>query len=141
MPEQKPPLDQESVENGPRELKPRYHAVMFPIKPGSAESVERVFANSPRPEPVIRNAEGQQIGLLISTTVFLRDDAAVRVMEFEGELGDVIRHLATQPDVHETNNQLAPFLVEERDMTTLEGTQAYFRRASMRCVLRRRYDE
>jgi len=114
---------------------------MFPIKPGTADQVERVFANSPRPEPVIRNDAGEQIGLLISTTVFVRDDAAVRVMEFEGELGDVIQHLVKLGDVHETHRQLEPFLVEERDMTTLEGGQAFFRKASMRCVLRRRYDE
>lgn len=138
---QKPPLDPQSVGEGPRVLNPRYHAVMFPIKPGTADQVERVFANSPRPEPVIRNDAGEQIGLLISTTVFVRDDAAVRVMEFEGELGDVIQHLVKLGDVHETHRQLEPFLVEERDMTTLEGGQAFFRKASMRCVLRRRYDE
>src|SRR5687767_13962060 len=76
-------------------------AVMFRIRPGTATDVERLFAESARPEPVVRDAAGEQIGLLVSTMVFVGEEAVVRVMEFEGELPDIVRHLASQAEVRD----------------------------------------
>lgn len=114
---------------------------MFDIRPGSAAAVERIFADSARPDPVVRGQNGERIGLLVSTMVFVGERSVVRVMEYEGELPDVVRHLAAQPEVREVERRIEPYLLEPRDMSTPEGAREYFRRAGMRCVLRRRHDD
>ncbi|MFD9893568.1 SchA/CurD-like domain-containing protein [Amycolatopsis sp. NPDC059027] len=116
-------------------------ALTWNVKPGTEETVVRLFERSGRPDHVVRDGDGKVVGLLKRTSVFMRQNTVVRVIEFDGEFIDVARHMGRQREVRELERQLDPYLEAERDMSTPEKTAAFFAAASMRCVLSRRHDE
>ncbi|MEU5264156.1 SchA/CurD-like domain-containing protein [Amycolatopsis sp. NPDC021455] len=116
-------------------------ALTWNVREGTEAEVIRLFERSGRPDHVVRDDEGNVVGLLKRTSVFMRRNTVVRVIEFDGEFLDVAKHMGRQREVRDLERQLDPYLEQERDMSTPEKTAAFFASASMRCVLSRRHDE
>jgi SchA/CurD like domain len=118
-----------------------WHAVCYPIKPGSEDMVKELFRAGGRPETQIKDADGAVVGRLVSTMVFVGREKAVRLIEFEGTLATIIAHLATQPQGREFQRRLSPHLAVPRDMDGAGSAREFFRRATLECVLVRRHDQ
>jgi len=119
---------------------PDYWALMWKVKPGSEEAVAKLFENYGRPDYIIRDAEGNETGRLLSTWVFMKDNTIVRVVEIEGaSLPEVAVHMGKQPAIKELEEKLDEHLLEPRDMSTPEGARKFFMESSMRCLLARRH--
>lgn len=115
-----------------------WHALHYPIKPGSEEAVKELFRTSGRPQFEITGPDGQVVGRLLATMAFVGEGAAIRVIEVEGPLPIVAAHMSRQPEVREFERQLEEYLTEGRDMLSPEGARAFFRKAGMENVLHRR---
>lgn len=112
-------------------------AISYGIKPGHDEEIAEIFslknfkrANS----PIIRDDAGHVVGKIVGTGLFLRGDTMVRIIQFDGELDAVARHMAAQKGVHEAERKIAPYLTVSRDTRTVEGFLRYFRNSTMRCL-------
>jgi hypothetical protein len=118
-----------------------WHALIYPIKPGSAEIVKELFRTSGRPDFDVKDENGNVVGRLLATMAFVGTDAAIRVIEVDGPLPLVAAHMSRQPEVREFERQLEEHLSEPRDMVSPEGARAFFQRAGMENVLNRRAPE
>jgi hypothetical protein len=114
---------------------------MWNVRPGTEQAVEELFRNYGRPDHVVRADDGSELGRLLGTQVFMKDNTVVRVMEFEGDRQAIFRHLQQQPAVRELERKLDEYLETPRDMSTPEGAQKFFRAAGMRCLLARRHED
>ncbi len=121
---------------------PDFYALMWDVKPGSEESVAKLFENYGKPDYVIRDQDGNEKGRLLSTLVFMKDTTVVRVMEIEGvSLPEAAAHMGKQPAVKELEEQLDEHLATPRDMSNPQGAAKFFMESSMRTLLARRSDE
>ncbi|WP_422733955.1 SchA/CurD-like domain-containing protein [Micromonospora sp. WMMD558] len=112
-----------------------YAAITYRVKPGHEDEIAEIFANFRRVDsPVLRDEDGTEVGELLGTAVFIRDDLMVRVIHYQGDFAAIGRHMAKQQGVHSLESKLAPYLAEQRDTKTTEGFQTYFRNATMRCI-------
>ena len=118
-----------------------WHALYYPLKPGSEEKVKELFRLSGRPESAIRGEDGREVGRLLATMVFVGREMAVRVIEVEGPLGLVAAHMSRQEAVRALERELEEYLSLPRDMLTPQGAREFFRSASMECVLTRRHGD
>ena len=105
------------------------HALTFPVRPGTEPQVEQILSAYPRPQTEI--GDGAR---LLGTTVFLWGARVVRMMDVEGPLPLVMRHLATQPAIRATEEALNPLLAEPRDLSDPGAAAAFFQRAMMRRI-------
>jgi SchA/CurD like domain len=114
-------------------------ALRYDLKPGSEDAVKRIFEESGHPDPDVRDDDGNVIGKLIITLVFLGPELAVRVMEMEGtDFRAVAKHIGRQPEVAEFEKAIEPHLAVARDLSTPEGSQKFFRDAALHNILTRR---
>ncbi|MGW4160634.1 SchA/CurD-like domain-containing protein [Streptomyces sp. NPDC004788] len=112
-----------------------FAAITYDIKPGCEAELAEIFGSFRRVKSDrVRDAGGQDAGRILATAVFLRDDTLVRVIEYEGDLDAVARHMASQPGVREVERKLKPYLTRPRDTDTVEGFVATFRRSLLRTV-------
>ena len=112
-----------------------YAAITYRVKPGHEDAIADIFANFQRVDtPEFRDGGGEQAGRLLGTAVFIKDDLMVRIIHYEGDIGALARHMAGQRGVHLVEQQLSPYLAQQRDTSTPEGFAEYFRNATMRCV-------
>jgi hypothetical protein len=116
-------------------------ALMWNVKPGTEQEVEELFRDYGTPEHVVRDEDGSERGRLIGTQIFMRGNTVVRVMEFEGDRRELIRHLQQQPVIRELESKLDGYLETPRDMSSREGAEKFFRESAMRCVLARRHED
>ena len=112
-------------------------ALFFALKPGHEEAVEELFKNSGRPEHEVKDESGAAVGKLLRTLVFVGQEKACRVIEIEGDIMAVSRHMAQQQEVVELEAQLEEHLAQPRDMTSPQGAMEFFMKAGMRCVIDR----
>lgn len=119
----------------------QHMALMWTVRPGSQEAVEEAFRNYGRPDHDVRDRDGNVVGRLLATQVFMKDNTVVRVIEVDGDLGAVARHMGQQPAIRKLEAELDRYLEEPRDMSTPQGARAFFQRTSMRCVVARRHDD
>jgi hypothetical protein len=117
-----------------------WHALHYPLKPGSEPAVAELFRSSGRPSFDVTDERGQVVGRLLGTMVFVGRGTAVRILEVEGPLPLVAAHMSRQEEVRRFERELEQHLAEPRDMTTPDGAREFFRRAGMECVLDRRHD-
>ena len=115
-----------------------WHALQYPIKPGSEEAVKELFRTSGRPNFEITSPDGKVVGRLLATMAFVGEGIAIRVIEVDGPLPLVAAHMSRQPEVKEFERQLEEHLSEGRDMLSPEGARAFFQKAGMENVLNRR---
>jgi hypothetical protein len=114
-----------------------YLALTFDIKPGSEHVVERLFAEYGHPDHTVVDEYGTPVGRLLATTVFLKDQTLVRVVEYEGEFLDVARHMSRQPAIISLEAALEEHLAQPRDMSSPEGAARFFANSSMKCLTSR----
>jgi hypothetical protein len=107
-------------------------AVMFRIKPGSQEKVAELLAGYRPPEWTA--PDGTR---LLSTSVFMKDDLVVRLIELDGNLPGLMAHLAAQPTIRRVERDLAEHLVQQRDMSSPESARDFFLTAMMTHVTTR----
>lgn len=118
-----------------------WHALFYPLKAGSEETVKELFRRSERPEFDVRDETGNVVGRLLGTMAFVGKEMAVRVIEIDGTLPEVAAHMSRQPEVREFEQQLEQHLTRPRDMRTPEGARRFFRESALECVLSRRHDQ
>jgi hypothetical protein len=118
----------------------QFFALIWKVKPGSEPAVRELFAGYGRPDPVVKDAEGNVKGRLVGTQVFMKDNTVVRVMEIEGSFPDVAAHLSRQPAIRELESQLDAHLETPRDMSDPAGARKFFMNAMMDCLVARRED-
>jgi hypothetical protein len=118
-----------------------WHALFYPLRPGSEDTVKELFRTSGRPEFEVRDEAGAPVGRLMGTMAFVGREMAVRVIEVEGPLPLVAAHMSRQPTVRAFERELEGHLSQPRDMTTPAGAREFFRSAALECVLSRRHDE
>ena len=112
-----------------------YAAITYRVKPGHEDEIAEIFASFQRVDtPDFSGDDGQRAGRLLGTAVFVKDDVMVRVIHYEGDLGALAGHMAGQRGVHLIEQQLAPYLAQQRDTSTPQEFAKYFRNATMRCV-------
>jgi SchA/CurD like domain len=112
-----------------------FAAITYRVQPGQEDAIAKIFAGFKRVDtPVLRDAHGDVAGRLLGTAVFIKEDAMVRVIHYEGDFSAVAGHMARQRGVHLVEEKLAPYLANQRDISTPEGFKAYFRDAVMRCI-------
>jgi len=104
----------------------------FAVRPGTEQEARRILSEYPRPETEI-----DQETRLLGTSVFFWRNQVIRVMDVEGALPTVMRHLAAQPAIRQTEQALNPLLVEPRDLDDPAGARAFFARAMMKRVVHR----
>ncbi|MFD5089253.1 SchA/CurD-like domain-containing protein [Amycolatopsis thailandensis] len=109
-------------------------AVMFRIRPGTEDAVRELLANYPPPNRV--TPAGTR---LLSTSVFMKDGLVVRMIEIEGNLPDLVRHISAEPNIQEVERELDKYLVDSdrRDASTPDGAREFFRRAMMEHITTR----
>jgi hypothetical protein len=112
-----------------------FAAITFKIRPGTESQVVEIFRHFKRASsPIVRNENGEEVGWILGTALFLKDDTIVRVIQYEGELEDVAHYMSTQEGVREAEAKLNEFLVKPRDSSTLEGFMEFFHDCSMRSI-------
>jgi hypothetical protein len=114
---------------------------MWTVRPGTEEQVKEIFRNYGRPDPIVRDKDGNVTGKLLGTQVFIKGNVVVRVMEVEGSLAAVSSHLGRQPAVQEVEAKLDEVIEDPRDMSTQEGATKFFMDKSMECLVARKMDE
>lgn len=113
-------------------------ALLYKMKPGVQEEVTKLFQESGRPDHEVRDEEGNVVGRLLTTLVFVGADAAVRVIEVDGDVRIVAGHISRQPEVKDFEGKVEQYLAEPRDLSNPEGARAFFQRSGMQNVLIRR---
>ncbi|MEV4113918.1 SchA/CurD-like domain-containing protein [Nonomuraea sp. NPDC049695] len=110
-------------------------AIMFRIKPGTEEQVRALLANYSAPAYVA--ADGTR---MVSTSVFMKDQIVVRMIEIDGNVPSLMAHLAQDPNIQHVESELDNYVVEEdrRDASTPEGARDFFLRMGMDHVTTRR---
>ena len=119
-----------------------YYALMWDIKPGSQDAV-RELASYGRPDHTIRDDDGNEVGTLLSTLVFMKDNHVIRVVETTDgvPLPVLARHMGRQPAIREPEDALDEHVAEPRDMSTAEGAREFFIKSIMELLAARRHDE
>jgi hypothetical protein len=107
------------------------YALTFPVRPGTEPDVQQILSGYPRPQTEI--GDGAR---LLGTTVFMWGARVIRMMDVEGPLPLVMRHLAAQPAIRATEEALNPLLAEPRDLSDPRAAAAFFQRAMMRQITR-----
>jgi hypothetical protein len=112
-----------------------YAAITYDVKPGHEDEIAEIFAGFQRVDtPDMTDENGDQVGRLLGTAVFIKDEIMVRVIHYEGDFAAIGKHMATQKGVHLLEARLAPYLKRQRDTGTAESFGQYFRNAGMRCI-------
>lgn len=113
-----------------------YAALSYKVKSGFEEEIAAVFSpeNFARVDsPFLRDENGEEIGCLVCTGLFLHNDTIVRVIQHVGgAVTDIRRHMSVQPGIRAAEEQLAPYLLYPRDTSTPAGFAAHFDRSLMR---------
>lgn len=120
-----------------------YYALMWDIKPGTEDQVRELFHNYGRPDHTIRDEDGNEVGTLLSTQVFMKGTTVVRVVETTDgvSLPVVGQHMGRQPAIRELEDKLDDLVAVPRDMSTSEGARDFFIKSFMELLVARRHDE
>jgi len=117
-------------------------ALYWTIKPGSEDAVRELFKNYGRPDPIVKDADGNPTGAkLLGTQVYMKGNVVIRAMEIEGTIPEVAAHLGRQPAIQELEKQLDQYLEEPRDMSDPEAARKFFMRTMMETLLSRSHDD
>jgi hypothetical protein len=121
----------------------QYWALMWDIKPGSQDAVRQVFKEYGRPDHTVRDEEGNDVGTLLSTQVFMKGNTVVRVVETTDDVPLPVlgQHMGRQPAIRELEDKLDELVAEPRDMSTSEGAREFFMKSTMELLVTRRHDE
>ena len=87
-----------------------WSGLIYPLKPGSEDTVASIFAGSGRPNHDVLDDDGNVVGRLLRTLVFVGPELAIRVIEVEGDLRTVSRHMSRQPQVRAFEREIEQHL-------------------------------
>lgn len=102
------------------------HAITFTVKPGSEAAVAGILADYRSPRAWVDDTTQ-----LCRTSLFLRGNRVVRAVEVRGDLGNALRHVASQPEVRAVEEAVNPYLEEARDLSDPSSARAFFARAAL----------
>jgi SchA/CurD like domain len=121
----------------------QYWALMWDIKPGTQDAVRQAFKEYGRPDHTIRDDDGNEVGTLLSTQVFMKDNTVIRVVETTDDVPLPVlgAHMGRQPAIRELEDKLDQYVAEPRDMSTSDGARAFFIKSTMELLVTRRHDE
>jgi heme-degrading monooxygenase HmoA len=105
------------------------HGLTFTVKPGSESAVAEILANYSAPQAQVDAATR-----LCRTSLFMRGNRVMRVVEVTGDLGNAMRHVAAQTEVRAVEEAINPYLEEARDFTDPTSVRAFFARAALPAV-------
>src|SRR5882757_6692738 len=105
------------------------HGLTFTVKPGSEPAVAEILANYSSPR-----AEVDATTKLCRTSLFMRGNRVVRVVEVTGDLGNAMRHVAAQPEVRAVEEAINAYLEEPRDFSDPVSVRTFFARAALPAV-------
>ena len=71
----------------------------------------------------------------------MKGNVVVRVMEVEGDLAAVARHLQTQEAIQHLEANLDPYLEEPRDHSSPEAMARFFAQSAMELLVARKLGE
>jgi hypothetical protein len=108
-----------------------WHALFYPLRLGTEETVKDLFKESGRPAFEVRDDAGNVAGRLLGTMAFVGAGTAIRAMEVHGPLPLVAAHLGRQPQIRRFEEQLEELLAEPRDMRSPDGARRFFQQAGM----------
>lgn len=111
-----------------------WSGLIYPLKAGTEDVVAKIFAESGRPDHEVKDDDGAVVGRLLRTIVFVGPEIAIRVIEVDGDLRTVSRHMSRQEPVRAFEREIEQHLAVPRDMVTPEGAEKFFRDAGMRAV-------
>lgn len=101
------------------------YALTFTVRPGTEPAVADILRGYRRPPP---GAAGGP-ALLRRTSVFMAATRVVRVIDVDGDIGAVLRHLGDQPQIRAVEEALDPYLSTPRDLRSAEGVRAFLHHA------------
>ena len=118
-------------------------ALMWGIKPESRDAVRELFHGYGRPDHTIKDDDGNEVGTLLQTLVFMKDDQVIRVVETTDgvDLPTLAKHMGRQQAIRDLEDQLDPHIAETRDMSTPDGAREFFVKSLMELLVTRRHDE
>jgi hypothetical protein len=121
----------------------QYVALMWDIKPESRDAVRELFHDYGRPDHTIKDEDGNEVGTLLSTLVFMKDAHVIRVVETTDsvDLPTLAKHMGKQPAIRELEEALDEHIAEPRDMSTPDGAREFFVKSIMELLVARRHDE
>ncbi|QMU78128.1 SchA/CurD [Streptacidiphilus sp. PB12-B1b] len=112
-----------------------FAALTYDIKAGYEKELTEIFNGFKRVgSPAVGGDQEKPTTRILATAVFLRETTMVRVIEYEGDLQEIARHMASQPGVQEVERKLVPYLSRPRDTGTPEGFVATFNRSLLPCL-------
>jgi hypothetical protein len=112
-----------------------FAAITYDIKAGHEDEVAEVFSGFRRPtSAVVPGPDGQEVGRILATALFIRDSLLVRFIEYEGDLDAVARYMGTRPGVQDVERKLKPYLNSPRKTDTIEGFVQTFKSNLLRCI-------
>lgn len=118
-----------------------WHAVSYPLKPGSEAAVKELFRRGAPVDTEITDAQGRVTARLIGMLGFVGPGLAVRVIEFDGPLRVVTEHLRRQPGARQFQQAMNGHLAVDRDMSDPASAREFFARSTLECVVARRRGE
>lgn len=108
------------------------HALTFEIRPTTEAAVDEILSNYPRPSTRVSDET-----TMIATSVFRWRTRIVRVMDIDGDIGQVARHLVAEPAIQLTERALNPYLAAPRDLDDPAAVGRFFRLAAMEQITHR----
>ena len=121
----------------------QYWALMWDIKPGSQDAVRQAFKEYGRPDHTVCDEDGNAVGTLLSTQVFMKGNTVIRVVETTDDVPLPVlgQHMGRQPAIRELEDKIDEYVAEPRDMSTSEGAREFFMKSTMELLVTRRHDE
>ena len=119
----------------------QFFAMRWNVRKGTEDEVRELFHNYGRPDHVIKDDDGNEVGRLLATQVYMKDNMIVRVVEADApSIIEVAKHMRQQKAIQDLEESLDPLLEEPRDMSTPEGARDFFMKTAMECLVARRHD-
>jgi hypothetical protein len=87
-----------------------WHAILYPIKPGTEEAVRELFDDVVLPRRKVHDENGDVIAEMLSTMVFVGPGRALRLIEFTGAWQWIVGHLRGEPAAYGFQQRLNQYL-------------------------------
>lgn len=108
------------------------YAICFTVRPGTEEQAAKILQNYGRP-----SAQAGANTQMFSTSVFMKDNMIIRVIDIDGDLKDLINHLPTQEAIRKAEEELQPLLEHPRNLDDPADAQRFFQRSLMQRITHR----
>jgi hypothetical protein len=108
------------------------YALFFTVRPGTEEQAAEILRNYGRPS--VQAGVNTQ---MFSTSVFMKGNMIVRIVDIDGDLKDLIGHLPTQNAIRKAEEALEPLLEQPRNLNDPADAQRFFQNSLMQRITHR----